>query len=520
MRIRSNVGSTYFFRRLTLRRAGPRNFRPALRLFLVLLQTSVLSGMTGCSGGGESFSADNGGIGGTGISQGSITAFGSIYVNGVEWDLGGASIEVDGAPASEADLRIGMKVRVTGDFAAGGLSGSAISVQYDDSTEGPIADTPILILPAGTQKSFTILGQTIFVDVTETVFADGASFASLAMNQVLEVSGFEEGADTIRATRVALRGSFPAVSDAKLRGSVTNLSKNPDGSGIFEILDVTVRYLASTDFSELTRNELAEGLDIEVSGDLRPTGDELDADEIELEDEGLGQQDAEDVELEGIVSDFVSISDFRLAGIPVDASSASIEPPGFSVANGAEIEVEGRLTDGVIFAEELESEEDEEAEVDIEAAASSVDAAAREVTILGVVVVADGETELEDERDGDENFRFDEIQPGDWLEIDGFEIGTARVRAKKIRRESQGDDVILQGEVSALDRLTPALSVLGQPIPLDPTTSYFDSLGQSRTEEQFFRTPGDVDPGDEVVVKDTNATFPDVLGEADEVELE
>ena len=35
--------------------------------------------------------ADNGGMSGTGISQGAIDSFGSIFVNGVEWRTGSAS---------------------------------------------------------------------------------------------------------------------------------------------------------------------------------------------------------------------------------------------------------------------------------------------------------------------------------------------------------------------------------------------------------------------------------------------
>ena len=48
---------------------------------------------------------------GTGISQGSISAFGSIFVNGVRWDLSTATIEVDGVVVS-GRLRVGMVVRV------------------------------------------------------------------------------------------------------------------------------------------------------------------------------------------------------------------------------------------------------------------------------------------------------------------------------------------------------------------------------------------------------------------------
>jgi hypothetical protein len=340
------------------------------------------------------------------------------------------------------------------------------------------------------------------------------------MDQVLEVSGFDEGASTIRASRVALRGLFPALTAATLSGTVQNLTKNPDGSGIFEIGPITVRYLMTTEFEGLTLGDLAVGRIVDVEGALRISGNELDASEIEDEEGGFGQTDAEGIEIEGVVSNFVSLSDFDLDGVAVDASSAVPEPMGLVVANGSFIEAEGRLVAGVIIADVLKSEEGEEDEIAIRAAVTSIDPIAQEVMILGVVVFADGETEIQDERDGDENFLFAEISPGDWLDIEGFEDGPARVRAKQIVRKSIEADVVLKGPVTDLDRMLSTFSVLEQMIPLDLATAYFDAADQPRTEEEFFRTPGDVALGDRVVVTDENAASPDSLGVVDTVELD
>ena len=60
----------------------------------------------GCSAGTQT--ADTGGMSGTGVSQGSIVSFGSIFVNGVEWQIGNAQIEVDDVVGVETDLRGGM----------------------------------------------------------------------------------------------------------------------------------------------------------------------------------------------------------------------------------------------------------------------------------------------------------------------------------------------------------------------------------------------------------------------------
>ena len=110
------------------------------------------------------------------------------------------------------------------------------------------------------------------------------------------------------------------------------------------------------------------------------------------------------------------------------------------------------------------------------------------------------------------------------LEIEGFEAGVARSRAKQIARKEVGDDVVLRAPVTMLDPGTdtdpPELWVLDQLIPLGPGTSYFDSFGQPRSEDEFFRNPGDVRLGDDVVVIDEDAALPNVLSEADRVELD
>jgi hypothetical protein len=82
------------------------------------------------------------------------------------------------------------------------------------------------------------------------------------------------------------------------------------------------------------------------------------------------------------------------------------------------------------------------------------------------------------------------------------------------------DDVKLEGPVTALDTLTSTIEILGQPVLLDAGTLYFDEFGASRTEEQFFRTPGDVILGDVVSAEDQSASDLTSLSEADEVMIE
>ena len=492
--------------------------------FAAILITIVLF-VTGCSSDGGGL-ADSGGMSGTGISQGAVSSFGSVFVNGVRWDLSSATIEIDGVVASESDLRVGMVVRVEGDFAAGNADGTATRVTFEDVLEGPIENAPVETVP-GMIKTFTILGQTVAVDALETIFDDGATFATLAANEVLEVSGFSDGAGGVQASRVSLRGTFPGDSDVDLIATVSNLVVNPDDSGLFDLGPIVVRFTQTTPFTDVTRATLMNGDRVKVEGALRLSGTEVDATEVELEDDGLGADDLERVELEGFATACPESTDFCVAGVPVDTSMATFDPVTFVPMIGDRVEVEGPLVSGTLEAIRVESEDEDpnKRNVRIEAAVTSIDNVARTLVVLGVTVVADGETVLEDNSsDGNNNLRFTELGVGDFVEVRGIDDGGANVRALSIDREdaSEGDaDVRLEGPVTGLNPITmpPTLEILGQSVPLNMGTLYVDDLGAPRTEEQFFRDPGDVMLGDVVSAEDFEASDLSILT-ADEVSID
>jgi hypothetical protein len=128
-------------------------------LFWLVLTVVITLLLVSCGGGGGSSSSlADGGTEGTGISHGSITGFGSIFVNGSRLDISGASITVDGTAASENDLKLGMVVTALVNLS----SNAVITVEADDDLEGPIADVPALD-PDGFTKTFTLLGTTVIV---------------------------------------------------------------------------------------------------------------------------------------------------------------------------------------------------------------------------------------------------------------------------------------------------------------------------------------------------------------------
>jgi hypothetical protein len=482
----------------------------ALHKVLALALTLLVPLLVSCGEGGG-FAA-TGGIGGTGISSGSVTAFGSIFVNGVEWSTSSATVEIDGVVGDDSDLRLGMVVRVEGSRSSNGLTGTASQITFDDSLEGPIEAAPVL---NGARKSFTIFGQAVIVEDGITVFDDGATFANLAMDDVVEVSGLPDETGAIRATRLELKGTFtPGVSRAELKGTISGLDR---GMQEFTVSGVLVQY-ASAVFDDLTEADLADGLLIEAEGVLSSAGI-LVADRIERENVGLGVDDADDVELEGFVSGYVSDANFMVSGVQVDASLATFEPAGLMLVDGLHVEVDGDLVAGVLQATKVELEDNggnNDSRID---AAASQDASGGVVIVLGVEVRADGSTRIEDKRDGVPNFRFEDIRAGDWLRIEGVADGTDSILASRIERDDVEDDVELRGPVTAFDTTPGSVSIdiFDQPMPIDGGTFYFDEFGVNIGEAAFF---GLINLGTTVKATDQDAVDAAVLGEVDEMELE
>ena len=63
-------------------------------------------------------------------SVGPISGFGSIIQDGVEYQTGGAQIQIDDQPATEGQLQIGQIVTIRGTVNPDGTTGVATSVSF------------------------------------------------------------------------------------------------------------------------------------------------------------------------------------------------------------------------------------------------------------------------------------------------------------------------------------------------------------------------------------------------------
>ena len=176
----------------------------------ILAASIAMLAACGGSGGGNSAS--------DGTSVGVVTGFGSIYVNGVEYETGGATVDIDGVSSVETELGIGDVVEIDGSVNADGTTGTANSVVATDELEGYVFDVSTL-----STGSIIVMGQIVTITL-DTVFSSDsiASIDLLANGDIVEVSGFSDGLGNITATRIETKN---ADTDIELKGLVTGLDR-------------------------------------------------------------------------------------------------------------------------------------------------------------------------------------------------------------------------------------------------------------------------------------------------------
>jgi hypothetical protein len=469
------------------------------RLWLLLLCGILVS----ACGGGAGESSQSAGIGGTGINtargvvQGKVTGFGSIYVNGVEFNTDSSEFFVDGmAGAMQSDLAIGMVVTLEVETMDGAYTGKAFSVVYDDEVQGPVSATPVVVLgSSGTRKTFDIFGQQVTIDDTETVFK-GTSFSGLVKDDIVEISGFRSSPGEIFASYVERKGSLVIGSEVELRGTISGYTP-PTQQFMLDGVLVTFDNMTPLD---LKSGGLANGLYVEVEGSYQ-AGASVYAGKIEEEDNEFGG-DLGDLNLQGLVSNYVDISDFRVNGQKVDASMAELSPQNAAALLGddAEVEVKGAVVAGVLVADELELRS---GDTRIRTFVSAVNAPENwfEVKYTGlpgsIRILVNSQTLFDDEGPLElHDFALADMYPGDFVRVEGAESG-GNVVAETVKRldKRDPDDSKLEGQVDAVDANV-SITVLGIPFNVDSGTQYEDG---SVSAAIFF---GNLIIGDQVRIED------------------
>lgn len=383
---------------------------------IAILSASIT--LAACGGGSDNTAANASASSVTGkeTASGTVTGFGSVYVEGVRYDDRSAKISIENdsaAPKAGAvsDVKLGMQVEVTTD-----ASGQATAVTISAQVIGAISSM--------TADGLVVAGQTVKVSTdfaAPTVFDSVAGLSGLAVNDRVEVHGTRDANNAILATRIT-RTDATAPMVVRVVGAITNLDT---ASKSFNLGGLVVNYAATTKILP-TGAVLANGETVKVWTDQAPAGTALIAKSIVVKRKDViaegklrigghitdldfaakrfkidgfdvdatnaafekgaaadlangrrvrvlgaftnGKVVATDVkfvrnqgdamvELKGAVSDFVSLSSFKLRGVPIDASGAGVvfkDGSAENLGNGVAIEIEGQVANNVVKPSKVE----------------------------------------------------------------------------------------------------------------------------------------------------------------------
>jgi hypothetical protein len=385
---------------------------------------------TACGGGGGGDSPNSPPTGGATadlVSQGVISGFGSVIVNGVRYDDSKARVEDEDededGQRSKDDLRLGMVVTVSATSTSSSTTatgtGTASVISFGSNLKGPVqsisagtsstssgstsisvtatatgsgamtASTATTIVGSG---SLVILGQTVIVGTT-TVF-DPVSlpngFASIATGNILEVHGYlSPSLNTLVATRISKENNANAY---KITGNINSLNAV---SKSFKIGTESFSY-ASTSPDKL-RVTPVDGLTVKVRlSTVQSVTGTWDVTRMKTAKKAYANNMK--VEIEGLITEFTSATKFSVGTVAVDASNASFPKGTASLALGQRVEVKGTIVDGKLIATrvKLEDEDDEqENEVELHGAISALDAAAKTFMLRGQTVSYAGTVQFE-----------------------------------------------------------------------------------------------------------------------------
>ena len=303
----------------------------------------------GCGGGSDS----GVGAGGTGsplsFSQGPITGFGSIIVNGVHFDDSGASVVDDdgNALSNTQSLHLGTVVDVQGGVVTDGAApASAIHVHVD-------LVGPVTAAWDATTGRLGVLGQPVRVLAITVLDGFSGGAAAVPVGSVVAVSSlYDKATGVYVATRI---DPAPSASRFAIRGTPTAVDTAAHtftiGTEVFSYGSLAPP--ATLAAGQLLRAVLATSVDshgrwvVSAFGQAMPT----------LPDGRRGG-------LDGVVDSATDATHFVVNGVSVDASGATVTPAGSAIAVKSRVEVRGTVVAGVLVASSVEVDANNDGEDD------------------------------------------------------------------------------------------------------------------------------------------------------------
>ena len=420
-------------------------------LFNLLGAVGLFGLLSGCGGGGDSgTSVPVAGSATPIVSSGTITNFGSVYINDRKYEIDDStSTSVDGSGPVNGDvaakniLKLGMVVKVSG--SVNGSSRTASTITQEDTVEGPIQSVDV------SNSRFVVLGQTVLVDDT-TKFDSGVNLGNLAVNQVVEVSGLVKGDGVIAASFIERKAGGGCSLGCEIKGIVKN---HDHATTTFQIGGLTVNYAAPALIGDMPvpSGSNWNTLFVEVKGTVFNSGTST-LIATKVEPEGFQAPNGNRVELEGFVTSVLGVGHFMLGSTEVQAANAlylggTID----EVAVGQKLEVEGTISNNVITASKVKFKDAVRIESNV--AADPIGNTLTLDGLPGITISVNSQTEFKNVAN------LAGLATGNNVRIRGREgVGNTVIAMElELRDTNSNIDIDLQGAVQAVSN--PNLTILG-----------------------------------------------------------
>jgi hypothetical protein len=433
-------------------------------LATVVTSTSIL--LAACGGGSGSNVPTAPAVGGgsdvstKSVAVGSITGFGSVIVDGVTFNDATTTVTFDTNPdlpsvQTTSNLALGMQVEMQH------TNGAANSIFVVSTLRGPVSAIDSV------NSKLTVLGQSVNVvstGVESTALEGFAAFADIKVSDWVEVHAIENADGSFKATRIE-RESAAESTSIKIGGKLASLDAT---AKTFKLGAMTINY---TDASlRPTGVVLANAQRVHVFSDVAPVGNVLSAKKVRVRDfkfPGIGSGN-----VGGLITDFVSASNFMVAGIKVDASTAKFENGSATdLLNGAAVRIKGTLKDGALTAVAVEFKGKSGAEsgqVSVKGAITDFVSIAS-FKLRGQTIVAT------------------DLGNGALIQLKA-QIVNGQIKATAIKflpQDTLGEPLVLQGKIQAFSATAKTFSIAGTSMKLVDGTVYVNGSAADVANDKF-----------------------------------
>ena len=309
-------------------------------IFKRVLAALIIAGLAACGGGGSGGLLSGVGSGGTGITAGTVTGFGSVIIDGTRYLDTTAIYDITSDTSAAAVIsptlaKIGQQAEVATD-----TNGNATAVHIYPEVVGlvtSISASTNTITVAGTPGTRVVANASNGA-LPITVYGGYTQFSNISIGDRVEVHGLpmtDSNGAYVAASRIDLKPSICTGGCAvRVTGTLSNLNTVAQ---TFTLNGLTVNYSGSTTITP-SGQSLANGERVSVFSATPLSGNTLTASAIIIRKLSTS---ASTLRLSGAISNYTSNASFTVAGVTVTAASATLTPTSLVLANGVNVTAGG-----------------------------------------------------------------------------------------------------------------------------------------------------------------------------------